>query len=682
MGTAPEVHDFLNELIDQCASVVESRQAMLDLVREVVFDQAQVQPQDRLPLLFGQFVVSTAAISEALGAGDLSACGDWIGWSLSPTVDPGHEVTMEIDRLGAFWRSDVLAAWPGFGPTLITYFAAFYYYARLRAAMRHQAIHMWSVAFEVLSTATARDSRQIGAAEVELGCSMLAWAAINEHPSAYQLTTSLETWVADPVLVAEARAACCATLATAAGRFSNQPQAQWAHKALHEFGAHLVGTQRVLMLATVFDPGSEQHIESILAAMDESQRPLRQALSPMAFMIEAANKADVTLAFVSRCMTAGRADVAVRGIARWYQGPTGDEAVDPESVLLTSPFAELGYITACHSKSQQLERDSQTLLLRQTQEANAFLGTALTVAHSDNSNLQLPERPGVPDMVGGQEWFTTLAEAYCPLGPLQDAAPSCQLALLAMAHPVQAIQQASWGATWPITASLSAPAADRLPRTVAVWSGGGSMTEAMEVDIVRSAFESAGATVEVFNPDNGNREAFLAAYQDPRFDVFWVASHGEFDHWSPRHVELQIAADRATVSLEDLLGRAPADNDRRLLVLNICDGARFEETGMVPRIGLAPGLATSRQATISHLWPVEGFPSAAFGAYLACFLAAGSPFFKAYVQALVALRNTGASIADGLQALCGGNFELLERLRARNEDYRPLKFSGSPAFFQ
>lgn len=79
---------------------------------------------------------------------------------------------------------------------------------------------------------------------------------------------------------------------------------------------------------------------------------------------------------------------------------------------------------------------------------------------------------------------------------------------------------------------------------------------------------------------------------------------------------------------------------------------------------------------------MEGFPSAAFGAYLACFLAAGTPFFEAYVQALVAMRNTGSSIADGLQALYGGNFELLDRLKARNEDYRPLKFSGSPAFFQ
>lgn len=682
MGTVPEVHDYLNDLIERCAAQVESRQAMLDLVREVVVEQARFQPQDRLPFLFGQFVVATAAISEALEAGDLSACGDWIGWSLSPTIDLGHEVTMEIQRLRVFWSSDVLAAWPGFGPTLITYFDAFYYYARLRSAMRHEAIGMWPVAIQVVSAVMARAPRHIQASDVALGCSMLAWAAIQARPWARRLTARVETWVDDPALSAETRAACCVTLATRAGRFSNQPQVHWAHKALHEFGAHLVGTHRVLMLTTVFDPDSEQHIDAILAAMDEHQGPLRQALSPMAFMIEAGNKADITLAFVSRCMNAGRADVAVRGIARWYQGPTGNEAVDPESVLLTSPFSELGYIAACHRWSQQLERDSQALLVRQTQEANAFLGAALTVAHADNSNLRLPERPGVPAMAGGQEWFATLAEIYCPASPLQDAAPSSQLTLLAMAHPVQAIQQASWGVTWPITASLSAPAADRPPHTVALWSGGGSMTEAMEVDMVRAAFEAAGGTVEVFDPANGNREAFLAAYQDPRFDVFWVASHGEFDHWSPRHVQLQVAADRTTVTLEDLLGRAPAHEGRRLLVLNVCDGARFDETGMVPRIGLAPGLATSRQATISHLWPVEGFPSAAFGAYLACFLAAGTPFFEAYVQALVALRNTGSSIADGLQALFGGNFELLDRLRARNEDYRPLKFSGSPAFFQ
>ena len=87
MGTVREVHAYLNDLTDRCSALVESRQAMLDLVREVVLEQARFQPQDHLPLLFGQFVVATAAISEALGAGDLSACGDWIGWSLSPTID-------------------------------------------------------------------------------------------------------------------------------------------------------------------------------------------------------------------------------------------------------------------------------------------------------------------------------------------------------------------------------------------------------------------------------------------------------------------------------------------------------------------------------------------------------------------------------------------------------------------
>lgn len=682
MATVGDVHAYLDDLTDRCAALIESRQAMFDLATEVVAEQGRVQPHRRLPLLFGQFVIGTVAISESLGAGDLNACGDWIGWSLSPAIDQGHEVVMEIDRLRAFLTSDALVTWPAFASTLITYFDAFYYYARLRAAMRHEAMGMWPVAMQVINAVMARAPHHIEAAEAELVGSMLAWASIAARPWARFLTARVEAWVEDPALAADVRAVYCVTLATGAGRFSNRPQEHWANRALNEFGAQLVGTQKVLMLGTMFDPNGEEHIDAILAAMDECQGPLRQALSPLAFMIEAGNKADVTLAFVSRCLNAGRADVAVRGIARWYQAPTGDEAVDPESVQLTSPFSEIGYIAACNRVSQQLERESQALLVRQTQESNAFLGAALTVAQADNSNLQLPERPGVPAMRGGEEWFATLAEVYCPAGPLQETSPSSQLTLLAMAHPVQAIQQASWRVTWPIAASLSAPATDRPPHTAALWSGSGSMTEAREIEMVRSAFEATGATVEVFGPANGTREAFLAAYQDPRFDVFWVASHGEFDHWSPRNVQLQIAADRTMVSFEELLASAPAHEGRRLLVLNVCDGAKFEETGMVPRIGLAPGLASSRQATISHLWPVEGLPSAAFGAYLATFIAAGTPFFEAYVRALVAMRKPGSSIADELQALYGRNFDLLDRLRARNEDYKPLKYSGSPAFFQ
>lgn len=682
-AAARGVHAYLDQVHGRCArALAGSRDDALSLAAELVAEQGRVPPESCLPIRFAQFMVGAWALNDALEHGDLSACGDWIGWALSETIEPGHEVTIEVIRLDEFCASRTLSSWPGFGPTLVIYLSAFYYYARRRAAMRDVAMAFWSVATELIDALMARPPHRVDPHEAFLGSSMLAWAAIEAPVGAQRLTRRVEAWVENTALHANVRSVYCLTLATSAGRFSSRPQADWARRTLEEFGAHLVAEEKVQMLATVFDASNEGDVADILAAMEEHQAVLHRKLSPLAFAIETGLKADVIHPFVVRCLDAGRAETALLGIARWYQAPTGNDAIDPRSVLVFSPFSEPGYVAACHRSTQLVERDSQVLLERLTRETNAFLGAAHTVAHADNSELRIPERLGVPDVAGGADWFSTLREVYCPVEPPQCQMPGSQLLLLPAAHALQAVQLAAWGVTWPIAASLSTPRSDRRPRMVALWSGGASLTEAMELEMVGSAFEAVGATVETFDPNSGTRDDFLAAYQDPNYDIFWVASHGEFDHWSPRHVKLQIASSGTSVSLEHLFDRTPLHASRRLLVLNVCDGARFEEIGLVPRVGLAAGLAVPQQATISHLWPVLGFPAAAFGAYLAHYLAAGASFFEAYVRSLSAMRKSSPAIADELQALYEKDFELLERLRTREEDFAPLQFSGSAAFFQ
>lgn len=678
-----DAHAYLDQVQTQCARLLDrSRHDVIGLAADLVTEQGRVPLENRLPVCFAQFMVCAWALNDAMEAGDLSACGDWIGWALSESIEPGHEVTIQVARLDEFWSSRSVSSSPCFAPTLVLYLSAFYYYARRRAAMRDVGIAFWGVSMKLLGTLMAQPAHCIHPHEAFFGSNMLAWAALEASSEAQRLTPQVEAWIDDRALPANVRSVYCLTLATNAGRFSVRPQVDWARRTLEEFEVHVIGEQRVQMLAAVFDASSEGDAEGIMAAMEEYQAVLHQNLSPLAFVIETGFKADVIQPFVVRCLDAGLPDTALLGIARWYQAPTGNDAIDPRSVLVLSPFSEYGYLAACHRSSKVVERDSQLLLERLTQETNEFIGAAYTVTRADNSALWTPERPGVPDVAGGANWFATLREVYCPVEPPEWKMIRSQLTLLPVAHAFQAVQLATWGVTWPIAASLSTPRPDHRPRMVALWSGGGSLTEEMELEMVRAALEAAGATVETFGPDGSTPEHFLAVYQDPKYDIIWVASHGEFDHWSPRRVELQVAASGTTVALSELIDKTPPRASRRLLVLNICDGARFEEIGFVPRVGLAAGLAAPQQATVSHLWPVLGFPSAAFGAYLAHHLTTCTSFFDAYVRSLGSMRKSSPAIAEELQALYGRNYDLLDRLRSREDDFSPLQFSGSAAFFQ
>ncbi len=76
-------------------------------------------------------------------------------------------------------------------------------------------------------------------------------------------------------------------------------------------------------------------------------------------------------------------------------------------------------------------------------------------------------------------------------------------------------------------------------------------------------------------------------------------SHGEFDHWAPHEATRQVSRKGDRVSLADLWRRSPETEDRRLLLLNAYDAGRFEEGGLLPHIGLAPGVAGPAQAVVA-----------------------------------------------------------------------------------
>lgn len=208
------------------------------------------------------------------------------------------------------------------------------------------------------------------------------------------------------------------------------------------------------------------------------------------------------------------------------------------------------------------------------------------------------------------------------------------------------------------------------------------MTEQHEIEVVKYLFEAVGAVVDVVLSETCSAQEFMRKYTDESYDVFWVVSHGLYDHWYPQKMTVQIAYDGTQASLEDIWGLAPKTETRRLLFLNICDGARYEERGALPKIGLAVGAASSSQATISHLWPVMGYPATVFGIYLAYFLCTGASYFESFQESIRHTRRPVLEIHNDLKNKVGGDFDIFDRLACQDDDFSMIECSGSMAFYQ
>tara|TARA_R110001583_G_scaffold45415_9_gene143061 strand:+ start:607 stop:2646 length:2040 start_codon:yes stop_codon:yes gene_type:complete len=674
------IHDQLEQYLNTFDTNTLSREDALVKIQELVSEQGAKQGDALLILQFQQFIFASQMLECVAHTGTLYDCGDWIAWGLSAEINDDKSVDLILSRVYEFITSPGISTWRNFTPILVAYLSNFYFYARQLNAMQNVGIGLWHASISVVTQIRHNPTLLDNPQNVDLVSKMLTWA-VNEAPTnAQELTSLVDNWALDRVLPSSVRARLSLTLSSSGGRYSRLPTNFWACITLRDYLGYLDTEEKVQLLALTF--GETKNFEELENEIHILQGNCHAAHSSLNFERIAASKAYLILPFIASCTAINRGDFILKALRAWYQTPIDNDCIDPHSFLLITPFDEKSYIAILGKELFKLDRNNQPILEKLAHTTNSFLGTALTIENTDNSFLISPERPGLPIENEDIDWSVALIDAYCPVGFPFDSEPASQLMIKSYAHPIQAIQLSSWGNTWPIAASLHKPRYDRQVNSVALWSGASTMTEEMELEIISIAFKRIGVNVEIYKGSACDADTFITVYQDSKYDILWVASHAEFDHWAPIDVKMQINEEREYVYLNDLYSQTPIHEGRRLLVLNVCDGGRFDETGITPRIGLAAGLAGPCQATISHLWPIQGYPAAVFAAHLAYRITAGDSFFNAYKGALTAMKKPPKEIARDLDEIYGEHLELAERLAYVETDFSQIQHSGSAVFYE
>lgn len=675
-------HNFLNNIFHDARLAVSTSYAEAQgLVFQLIKCQQNMPDDLRLMPCFAQFIFATEALYDAYEKHELTEMGNWVGWAFSEDLVDSHTKELHIGRINDFYSSPTIISWPGFLPTMVKFFGAFFFYARERTAMNNIARDIWKSATLSFDMAINIPTKHIDTAEIFLGINLACWAAKEAPDLAKDFVPQLEVFSENDTLPNKFRALLYGGLSTTAGNYSSKTSVEWAQKALKECDDSLYEAHKLQLLSTVYAGDQDGDPSALLDQINLVQRHMKAQLDEVAFFRDAAMRSGAMQPFIVKTVNAPETELTIRALRSWYQLPTDEPGISAEHLFISIPFGEHGYTSVVGAERSFIERDSQSFIVDLVQASNTFLGVAKSIAYADNSGLRIPDRIGFPLYDEATDYESAMQNGYCPAPYSFNSEPLYQLILDNECNPVQATQLKAWGMTWPIASSLSAPKPDRKPTNVLIWCGGGSLTEGLEAETIKQIFENAGAIVEVVTFEEAAQRDFKTAYADDSYDVIWVASHGTYDHWSPKKVTMHVAED-TTVSLADLWNKAPIQNRRRLLFLNICDGARFEERGYLPKIGLAPGLASADQATISHLWPVLGYPAAAFGAYLAYYVAEGTPFFEAYKLAMLSVRKTTYAIAEDLTSKIGDGFELIQQLSRKEEDYSSIEYFGSAAFYQ
>ena len=679
------MHEEFTRQLQEVQSILEKDQGAIRNWLETAASTARNQKGASPEKLFAQFVQFCGAARAAnffIRAQELNIAGDYLMWALTDQIIDGPQQCPEISRLQAFVSNRTLQQWSHFVPVYSGWLGDFFYYCRRRAAFKNVADEIWQLSkafFNLTSFRLNEDGAWLGA-------SMLAWASQESQERAKELIPMIEQLAANQGKAPHARKLLAITLAGSAGRFSKHAQDHWENIALNELETYLENHERLQLLANRFGRmDCDDLFESLLEEIDRYQTGYGQdGLSGEVALRSMDFHSDYLKVILHACLSRRQSDRAIKAIGRWY-GIQADKLVSADFTLLVCPFHSEGYVALAGKEFASIPGDNQDLLTRLTNAENRFYGSSTSVVGASSQQLHLPLRPGVPDSTEANNFAVALEHTYCPneaAVALTSQTTQSQLVIPSKSHPIQAIQLESHNQTYPIAASLCRRLDDRPLRNVAIWSGAASGTEEMERDALEIIFRANGVRFKSISPDQATADGFFQIYGDDAFDCIWLMSHGHFDHYSPKDAELQICQDGTSIRLSELLGKTPECPKRRLLMMNVCDGGRFEQFGVLPRVGLAPGLASATQAVVSHLWPVHGITAAAFGTLFAIGLVRGDGFFEAFKASLLKIKSTLGEVANIIEQQIGTQCDLTLRLANQSLDFASLEHWGSPVFYE
>lgn len=682
ISNGPRDRSYLfNEVFADASAAAGSKH--LQTLIEMFTEKAKCNHSDAEAALgwqFAQFVVGAVGARSALSRHELNEAGDWLAWSLTESIEHSSEQHLEVGRLVSF-IDPMIYKWEHFANIYVGWYSDFFYYALRRAAMPEIAKALLPNAIRVVEMMWQKGVSETLA---RAACNILAWC-VQEFPEAVPQIAPLVIAAADnPSTDGRARLLLAMTLAGRPGRVLEIDHDAWRNLALHVLSDWHRQHDRLQLLVEEF--GSNDDCCIFDEMVREIDRYQDWACGHAPHNVDAYRGLDALAPLVgvalNWCLARRQSHIAVELLSHWYRVPPG-EAFEAADLLIQSPFHSEGYVALFGTEEFHIYGDTQGRLIELTKASNKFLGIFTSVAGASDETPHVPDRQGVVDEKAGGRFEAQLSETYLPAGlAAKDWQFSGQVFVPTKAHPIQAMQVSCGARSAPIVASLRKPRPDRKVRRVAIWSGAGSMTEEIERELVAATFRKGGAYVEVVAAKDASIGDFLNLYDENSFDVIWLMSHGTFEHFSPKNASLVVDSSGKEVGIAEILTRTPNFSDRRLLVLNVCDGGRFEELGILPRVGVAPAAVSASQATVSHLWPVHGISAAAFGVVFASHLASQPSFFDAFTRTLEALYVHKGNLANLVRHSAGGDAsQLVDRIERSNIDFTNIAHWGSSVFY-
>lgn len=512
-------------------------------------------------------------------------------------------------------------------------------------------------------------------------CQILTWSIENrESKLAGEVAQTIRKVVNDQV-PAHLKMNLILQLSCIDEDLSGQPQEVWAGMLLEQYSQLLVGHQRMQLWVNFTNNSAQkilQNIGALVDAITEYHQAIEQSEADQTMIMYELVQIYATLyPVLVVLLKEGHSSEAERIFTHYFKIERPVEG----SILHIIPNDRQGII---YSLAEQVK------IIRSKHEEPMFAITVCMNRFLQLTNILKGKPDYQPEAVEKKDLGTpNEAEAPSLLLALQD---HFQFDLLqqiirdgagyylhnGINYPLQPVMLSQTGQVLPMSLSFQQPEPARKVRKVLIWQGD-SFTSVRECEGLVNIFEKAGVEFTLLLYDQHNADDFLLAFEATDYDAVIVSGHGVYEHYEP-HASYIHLSETQHLNREAINGLNPQWEHRRLLLLNVCDGAATALHNSPLSIGMATQLVHSRQSLFSHFWPVNPRVACLFSWLVAAKLTTTNEYSTIYRDTVWAIRNGRDEVSSQLAGYMDEEF--IETVNNIDIDLSNFTHWGSLVYFE
>lgn len=374
----------------------------------------------------------------------------------------------------------------------------------------------------------------------------------------------------------------------------------------------------------------------------------------------------------------GKTEIASEIICRYFR--IDYDSSFSKNILFILPNTESGVLYSV-SKSQIIT-DTNTLenIPQIITFNNQFFSTTNTLHDYSDFQYENPYRLGAPIKENANQFLEAIKKHFDFKQILQVP----RLNEISGMHlfygvqlPIQSIISKELNILLPITQSFEKPKEQRKINRVLVWEGDTMLSQIECIGIV-NIFNKKGIETVTLKYQLSSKEEFLKKYNDDSFDLIWICCHGEFNHMEAHKSYLDLG-NNIHFNLDELNSYSLNTSNRRLIVVDACDGATTSLINSPLSLGIGSALVCSKQSLISHQWPIDNYSALISGVILASYLSDDLDYSEALNKTINLFYSGKESVVERINEYCSEE-DVIERIENSRVDFQNFYSWGSLAY--